>query len=308
MKKLTLILSTLLSLCLFNTSAANADVFDDHPRDGSIEINGTTYPTPLWVPEADELVIWTLTENVQAINDFMAGTGYKPVTVDGKAIVRIFFYDYKQIDLPPYKELIISFDATSVDNPVSDYPYVNEASVFLPSLLPQNTNFSYKLVLDNDDAIYYGEILYGLDKYKGHLSYQDTVANNKHYRTEQVFQKIGPHYLPIVFLAVEINDPNDQTTFFGQLAQLLGQVPSFPPVLEFHSITKDVLDPNGPLKQNNYYAVDTSPQFDLLDPAKDLVVAVPFLTPIGHFLKTLHLVPYVSYYGSDVQLVIELDN
>lgn len=87
-----------------------------------------------------------------------------------RGVAQIWINLYRDTNYGPYRELVISFAATTEDQP-RVFPHRSPASLLLPGLAPRGVVFARWLYLDSQPAIDAGREVWGFPKYRAELSF-----------------------------------------------------------------------------------------------------------------------------------------
>jgi hypothetical protein len=124
--------------------------------------------------DADSYVLHG-TVDLPGVRGLLQGENCHPVIVrrpgrPDRGVAQIWLNLYRDTNFGPYRELVISFAASSEKETVV-FPCRNAASLLLPSVDPRTVVFVRWLYLDSQPAIDVGREVFGFPKYRADLSF-----------------------------------------------------------------------------------------------------------------------------------------
>lgn len=125
--------------------------------------------------DADSYVLHG-TVDLSGVEALLQGESCRPVILrrpggTDRGVAQIWLNLYRDTNFGPYREVVISFAASSEKETVV-FPYRNAASLLLPSVDPRTVVFTRWLYLDSQPAIDVGREVFGFPKYRAELSFE----------------------------------------------------------------------------------------------------------------------------------------
>ncbi len=156
------------------SDARSHELFTRHPERTLTLSSGRQFALPYHCYDADSFVLHGPVD-LPGVQALLQGENCHPVILrrpgrPDRGVAQIWLNLYRDTNFGPYREVVISFAASSQKETVV-FPCRNAASLLLPSMDPRTVIFARWLYLDSQPAIDVGREVFGFPKYRADLSF-----------------------------------------------------------------------------------------------------------------------------------------
>ncbi len=204
------------------------ELFSRYPDAVTALPSGRQFSVPYHCYDADTFILYG-TVDLLGSQALLRGENCRPVvlrraTGPDRGLAQIWLNLYRDTNAGPYREVVISFAASSEHEPVV-FPHKNAASLLLPSIDPRCFVFTRWLYLDSSLAIDVGREIWGFPKYRAELDFELSRSGGRRRwrRSVVTHQTLAADGKEVVRMRLELaRTPLERLQMAWQLAGALG--------------------------------------------------------------------------------------